>query len=106
MSTTVVQAGLAKDLAINTMRAINPGDMEILVTNIGENFFAFHNKCTHRGCRPTNGRISGGNIVCPYRGSTFDLKTAAVVKGPAKEPEPSYPVKVVEGALQIELLPR
>jgi nitrite reductase/ring-hydroxylating ferredoxin subunit len=103
MSMTVVQAGLAKDLAINTMKAINAGDMEILVANIRGNFLAIRNKCTHRGCRLTNGRISGGTIVCPCHGSTFDLKTGAVVKGPAKEPEPSYMVKVVEGTLQIEL---
>lgn len=90
-------------MATNTMKAVKAGDIEILVANVGGNFFAIRNKCTHRGCQLTGGRLSGDNVICPCHGSTFNLKTGSVVKGPAKEPEPSYKVKVEDGRLQIEV---
>jgi nitrite reductase/ring-hydroxylating ferredoxin subunit len=98
---TIVQAGLAKDMANNTTKAIKIGDLEILVANIEGTFFAIRNKCTHRGCQLSRGRISGDHVICPCHGSTFDLKTGEVIKGPAKEPEPSYKVKVENGELQV-----
>jgi len=100
---TTVQAGFAKDLAINKMKGIKIGDVDILVANIEGNFFAIRNKCTHMGCHLTGGSISGNNVICPCHGSTFDLKTGAVVRGPAKEPEPSYKVEVEKGVLQVEI---
>jgi Rieske Fe-S protein len=51
--------------------------------------------CTHQGC--TVGSVEGGTINCPCHGSQFDVKTGAVVTGPAKAPLAAVPV-VVKGA--------
>ena len=37
--------------------------------------------CPHQGC--TVGTVGADGIVCPCHGSTFDIATGAVVKGPA-----------------------
>ncbi|MDD1707177.1 MAG: Rieske (2Fe-2S) protein [Methanoregulaceae archaeon] len=100
---TIVQAGPAKDIMIGTMKAVAAGDMEILVANIEGEFFSIGNKCTHRGCKLSNGRMMGDHIICPCHGSTFDLRTGGVVKGPAKEPEHSYRVKVENDTLLVEV---
>lgn len=100
---TIVKAGSARDIMSGTMRAITSGDIEILIVNIEGKFFAIGNKCTHRGCKLSKGKMVGDHIICPCHGSTFDLKTGGVVKGPAKEPEHSYLVKVENDTLLVEV---
>ena len=33
-------------------------------------------------------------IECPWHGSRFDLRTGAVIEGPAGNPEPTYEVRI------------
>jgi 3-phenylpropionate/trans-cinnamate dioxygenase ferredoxin subunit len=100
---TIVEAGPAKDIMSGTMKGIEAGGMEILVANIEGKFFAISNKCTHRGCKLSNGRLKDDHVICPCHGSTFDLRTGDVVKGPAKEPEHSYEVKVENDTILVEV---
>lgn len=51
--------------------------------------------CTHEGCKLNE--ISGENAVCPCHGSTFNVFTGAVDRGPATKPLPSVPVSVSGG---------
>jgi 3-phenylpropionate/trans-cinnamate dioxygenase ferredoxin component len=100
---TIVEAGPAKDLAMGSAKEITAGDREILIANSEGKFYAIGNKCTHRGCKLSNGRLKGDQVICLCHGSTFDLKTGEVVHGPATEPEPSYKVGVRDDNLQVEV---
>lgn len=100
---TFIQAGPVKDMGNNTMKAIKAENKEILVANAGGNFFAIGNTCTHRGCQLSKGKLSGNHVTCPCHGSTFDLMTGLVVKGPAKEPEHSYKVKVENDIVLVDV---
>jgi nitrite reductase/ring-hydroxylating ferredoxin subunit len=68
-------------------------DGEILVVNLDGKYYALSNKCTHMGCRLSDGNIKGENIQCPCHGSVFEIKTGKVVNGPAKDPEIPFKVK-------------
>jgi 3-phenylpropionate/trans-cinnamate dioxygenase ferredoxin subunit len=46
------------------------------------------------GCMLSDGELTGENVKCVCHGSIFSLKTGGVVKGPARQPEPAYQVKV------------
>jgi 3-phenylpropionate/trans-cinnamate dioxygenase ferredoxin component len=98
-----VQVGLAKDVAPGTMRGFRAGDKGVVVSNIGGKYSAIGDKCTHRGCSLSKGRMEGEVVTCPCHGSRFNLKTGAVVRGPAVEPEPAYPVTVEGDALWVEV---
>jgi 3-phenylpropionate/trans-cinnamate dioxygenase ferredoxin component len=76
---------------------------EILVVKIGPKIFAIGNKCTHMGCRLSGGKLDGEPVRCPCHGSMFNVRTGEVVKGPAKNPEPSYTVNVENGELSVDL---
>jgi nitrite reductase/ring-hydroxylating ferredoxin subunit len=98
-----VQVGLAKDVAPGTMKGFRAEGRGIVVSNTDGKFSAVGDKCTHRGCSLSKGRMESEVVTCPCHGSRFNLKTGAVVRGPATEPEPAYPVTVEGGGIWVEI---
>lgn len=56
-------------------------------------YAAFSTVCPHQGCAVSE--ITGGQIVCPCHGSTFDL-SGGLVAGPAPTGLDSVPVTVAD----------
>lgn len=46
------------------------------------------------GCNLSDGELIGDTVKCPCHASVFNVKTGEVVKGPARDPEPSYTLKI------------
>lgn len=85
----------AKALSSGAMLGAEAGDKQILVANVDDKYYAIGDKCTHRGCKLSSGTLKGSGVVeCPCHGSSFDVKTGYVVRGPAKTHEPAFQVKV------------
>ncbi len=82
-------------LSPGKMLGIEKNGKSILLANVNGTFYAIGNICTHMGCKISEGSLVGDRVQCPCHGSTFDVKTGAVIRGPAKNPEPSYQVKIV-----------
>jgi nitrite reductase/ring-hydroxylating ferredoxin subunit len=100
---TKVQVGLAKDVAPGAMKGFKAGDRAVLVSSIGGKFYAIGDKCTHRGCVLSKGRMEGEVVTCPCHGSKLNVKTGAVVKGPAEEPQPAFAVTVEGDGIWVEV---
>jgi 3-phenylpropionate/trans-cinnamate dioxygenase ferredoxin subunit/naphthalene 1,2-dioxygenase system ferredoxin subunit len=94
MATTTFKLVSPADLAPNSLKAVTIDGKPVLLANVNGTYFAIGNKCTHRGCLLSNGKLNGDTVKCPCHGSIFDLKTGAVVHGPAKTPEPNYEAKI------------
>ena len=95
--------GLVKDFNYVPLKGVEVHGKEILITRTGEKFTAIGNKCTHRGCKLSSGKIDGETVRCPCHGSVFNIVTGDVVKGPAKEPEPVYAVTVGNDELSVDV---
>jgi nitrite reductase/ring-hydroxylating ferredoxin subunit len=76
----------------------------MLLVREGELIFAIHDRCSHRGCSLSEGKLQGSEIVCGCHGSRFDLRTGAVLGGPATAPQPSFQVRVQDGVVQVRRL--
>jgi nitrite reductase/ring-hydroxylating ferredoxin subunit/uncharacterized membrane protein len=79
-------------------------DTPVLLVREGELIFAIHDRCSHRGCSLSEGNLQGSEIVCGCHGSRFDLRTGAVLGGPATAPQPSFQVRVQDGVVQVRRL--
>lgn len=75
----------------------------IVIFNIADQFFAIADVCTHDDGPLGDGDLEGFNIVCPRHGAEFDVRTGKVMQMPAVVDVPAYPVKVVDGMIQLGL---
>jgi nitrite reductase/ring-hydroxylating ferredoxin subunit len=75
----------------------------IAIAKVGDGFYAFGDICTHQGCSLAEGQLDGTTVTCPCHGSKFDVTTGEVIRGPAGEPVQSYPVRIEDGLLRVEI---
>jgi 3-phenylpropionate/trans-cinnamate dioxygenase ferredoxin component len=76
----------------------------IVIFNIADQFFAIADVCTHDDGPLGDGDIEGFNIVCPRHGGEFDVRTGQAVQMPAVVDIPAYPVRIVDGMIQVGIL--
>lgn len=74
----------------------------VAVFNVGSLLYGVDEKCTHVGGPLDRGAVSGTTVTCPWHGSQFDLRTGAVVRGPASRPVKSYRVHAEADGLSID----
>jgi 3-phenylpropionate/trans-cinnamate dioxygenase ferredoxin component len=100
---TTKKIGAVTELEYAPMKDVVVDGKDILIAKAGTKIFAIGNTCTHRGCKLSGGRLQGETVQCPCHGSMFNVTTGNVVKGPAKNPEPSYTVTVENDEFSIDL---
>ena len=76
-------------------------DTPVLLLRDGDQIFAIHDRCSHRGCSLSEGEVQGDEIVCACHGSRFDLRDGSVRHGPATSPQPAFQVRHNEGRIEI-----
>ena len=100
---TLITVPLA-DLAMGRMIACSAAGREILVCRTKHGVFAMDNICSHADARLTEGRLRGIRAICPLHGAAFDVRSGAVLGGPATLPLAVYPV-LLDGAHATITLP-
>jgi 3-phenylpropionate/trans-cinnamate dioxygenase ferredoxin subunit len=75
----------------------------LVIFNIAGQFFALGDICSHDDGPVGEGDLEGFNIVCPRHGGEFDIRDGKVVQMPAVVDIPAFPVKVVDGMIQVGL---
>ena len=89
-----VKVTTKKDVPAGKMIGVESSGQKILVANLSGSYYAIGNICTHRGCKLSDGTLDGENVQCPCHGSVFNVKTGAVIQGPATVAEKSFKTKV------------
>jgi nitrite reductase/ring-hydroxylating ferredoxin subunit len=91
------------DLPDGELRDVTAGPLRLALARVGEEAFAFDAWCPHAECPLTDGWLEGGAVRCACHGSLFDLATGEALDGPADEPLRTYPARVVDGRVEVEL---
>ena len=61
------------------------------------------NLCTHAEAFLSDGYLEGYEIECPLHGARFDIRDGRVLCQPASADIATYPVKIEDGAVLVEL---
>jgi 3-phenylpropionate/trans-cinnamate dioxygenase ferredoxin subunit len=69
-------------------------DLYIAVFNVGGEFYAIEDVCTHDDGPLAEGELDGYEIECPRHGARFDIRTGKVLSFPAVVDVPWFEVKV------------
>ncbi len=64
---------------------------------------AIDNVCTHDGGILGEGELDECTVECPRHGARFDLLTGEVRALPAVYPVNAYPVRVVDGRVEVKI---
>lgn len=76
-------------------------DKLIVIFNIAGQYFAIADVCSHDDGPVGEGTLEGHTITCPRHGAQFDVRTGKVLQMPAVVDIPAYPVRVVDGIIQL-----
>lgn len=93
------------DFGPGEFRDFQVGGHGVLVANCAGAFHAIEDRCTHDNGSLSEGRLYHCEIACPRHGARFDMKTGRATALPAFNGVASYPVRVVDGQLEIQFTP-
>ncbi len=94
MSQEFVSVLKIKDLDNGKMKAVNFGNDIVCIINLGGNFYAVNNICTHEGGPLNEGTLEGFEVECPWHNARFDIRTGEVKASPAEQSVTTYQVKI------------
>ena len=75
--------------------------LPVVIFNIAGQYFSIADVCSHDDGPVGEGALDGYSITCPRHGAKFDVRTGKVTQMPAVVDIPAYPVKVVDGMIQL-----
>ena len=90
------------DLPSGAVKQVKLGDVPVCLANVGGEVFAVSDTCTHARISLSGGCLEGRQIVCPWHGAMFDLKTGRATCGPAYGDLQTYKVTVDSGVITVE----
>ena len=79
------------------------GEYFLVVFNIAGQFYALEDLCSHDDGPLGDGDLEYHEVICPRHGARFDVRDGRALTPPAVEAIPAYPVRVVDGKIQVGL---
>jgi nitrite reductase/ring-hydroxylating ferredoxin subunit len=76
---------------------------KLALFNLGGTFYALEDECPHRGAPLSEGECEGTEVLCPWHGARFDLKTGAHLSPPASRGVAAFKVQVVGDEVQADV---
>jgi 3-phenylpropionate/trans-cinnamate dioxygenase ferredoxin subunit len=96
-----VSVAQASDLPSGERLYLTIDGLPIVVFNIAGEYYAIADVCSHDDGPVGDGELEGMEIICPRHGARFDIRNGKVLSLPAIVDIAAYPVRVVDGDLQV-----
>ena len=82
---------------------VAPEGQDIALFSVDGEVFAINNLCSHGNAKLCDGFVEGHMVECPFHQALFDVRDGTVSCGPATEPVKSWPVKIDNGRVFLNL---
>ena len=93
------------ELPPGEMKLVRTETVDVGVYNIDGELRALEDRCSHDDGPLCEGAWDPdeGLVICPRHGSNFDIRTGEALTLPAFEPVETYPVRVQDGTVEVEV---
>ncbi|MFM8322646.1 MAG: Rieske (2Fe-2S) protein [Chloroflexota bacterium] len=98
-----IAVGSAADVLPGQRMFVEIDGEPIVVFNIAGEWYAIADLCSHDNGPLGEGDLDGREIICPRHGARFDVTSGRVTAYPAVEDIPAYPVRVIDGQIEVGL---
>ena len=98
-----VKVANAADLQPGQALLVNAGDRRVALFNVGGTCYAIDDTCTHRGGPLSEGTLENDVVTCPWHSARFCVRDGRVQGPPASRNVASYPARVADGNIEIEV---
>jgi len=102
-----IRVGSLAEVPEGELRAYDLAIGRVAVAHFENEVFAAGDECTHQGCSLADGELSDmePEVECPCHASVFDFRSGEPLDGPAEDPLPVYPARIVDGWIEVGTQP-
>ena len=91
------------DVPEGTAKQVFISGKKVALFNVKGAFLATQDECSHRAASLSTGKVSFGQVTCPWHGARFDLKTGTHKCPPATQGIKCYKVQVVGEDVEVDV---
>ncbi len=89
-----VKVARTSDVPDGGATCVEVGGHRIALFNLGGEFYATDDTCTHAEASLSEGEVVGDEVMCPLHFATFRIQTGEVLSPPADDDLQTYEVRV------------
>ena len=95
--------GTTDNMEVEDILRFDHGDKTFCIYMLEDGFYATDGICTHEDVHLEDGLVMDNEVECPMHQGVFDIKTGEAVSPPACDSLKTYPVKVEENNIYIQI---
>jgi nitrite reductase/ring-hydroxylating ferredoxin subunit len=85
------------------LRFVTEKQFSLAIFNVDGEYLCTSDTCTHEASSLCDGYVDGDTVECAFHFAKFSLRTGAVLSPPAMMPLKTFPVKVEDGKIYIDI---
>lgn len=97
------RAASTADIGPGEVKQVRIGERVLALYNVDGTFYATDDTCTHAFALLSDGYVDGDMIECPLHQGCFHIPTGRAMGPPVIHDLRTYPVKVIDGEIYIEI---
>jgi nitrite reductase/ring-hydroxylating ferredoxin subunit len=98
-----VRVSRLEELVAGQPRLVEVNGVRVVLARVGDSVYACGEVCVHQGGPLSEGTLSGARLACPWHGWQFDMRTGNCLMPTRGGAVPSYPVRIDEGEVWVDL---
>ena len=98
-----ILVGTADNVEVEDIIRFDHNDKTFCVYKLEDGFYATDGICTHEAVHLEDGLVMDNEIECPMHQGVFHIKTGEAISPPACDDLKTYPVKVEDNNIYIQI---
>ena len=95
--------GTTDNMEVEDILRFDHEDKTFCIYMLEDGFYATDGICTHETVHLEDGIVMDNEVACPMHQGVFDIKTGKAVSPPACEDLKTYPIKVEDNNIYIQI---